>query len=134
MNCPRCNSSLSKEVINDMNASIEIDACNSCGGKWFDKGELTEIEKLVEPTFIEIRKIPKRKEQYAALSCPSCSNMQLLEKVEHPRDHKVIIDYCPSCKGIWLDKGELEAIKEENWFSILGKAFKWLIGYEPESI
>ena len=130
MNCPRCKTTLNTEKVRDINTSFEADVCNSCGGTWFDKGELSQIDKLVEPTLFEIRKIPNVKEQQEALSCPSCNNLQVLEKAEHPRDHKVIMDYCPSCKGIWLDKGELEAIQKENWLSILGKAFKWLVGFE----
>ncbi|MBI9061197.1 MAG: zf-TFIIB domain-containing protein [Marinilabiliaceae bacterium] len=35
---------------------------------------------------------------------------------------------CPSCKGIWLDKGELEAIRKENWLITLKKIGQWLAG------
>jgi uncharacterized protein len=38
--------------------------------------------------------------------CPVCDNVQMKE-VE--RDN-VLIDICPSCKGVWLDRGELEKI------------------------
>lgn len=127
MNCPRCKTTLSKEAINDVNISFEVDVCKSCGGIWFDEGELSQIEKIIEPTTLEIRHIPNKDEQFKSLQCPSCNNVQLLQKAEHPRDKKVIIDYCPSCKGIWLDKGELEAIQKENWIITVGRIFKWLI-------
>jgi Zn-finger nucleic acid-binding protein len=41
------------------------------------------------------------------MNCPVCS-MQLLmsEKLS------VEIDYCPKCRGIWLDRGELDKIIE----------------------
>ncbi len=26
--------------------------------------------------------------------------------------HHVVIDYCPTCEGIWLDKGELEILAQ----------------------
>ena len=46
--------------------------------------------------------------------CPICDNVRMRE-VE--RDN-VLIDICPSCKGVWLDRGELEKIvsglKEER--------------------
>ncbi len=93
-----------------------------------EKGELTRLAKIIEPTLLEIRKIPNQKTQLKALSCPSCDNMQLMRKAEHPRDIKVILDYCPTCHGIWLDKGELTAIQKENWLVTLGKIFKWLLG------
>jgi hypothetical protein len=39
--------------------------------------------------------------------CPKC-NGKLIERTF--RD--VVIDECSGCKGIWLDKGELEALTE----------------------
>lgn len=37
--------------------------------------------------------------------CPRC-NGELIEAVKHG----VVIDHCPSCGGIWLDKGEMAKI------------------------
>jgi len=127
MNCPRCLTSLNIKTIKDINSSIEIDECASCGGVWFDKDELSQIETIIEPTLLEIRKIPLKKEQYKKIHCPSCNNGPRLEKAIHPRDKKVVIDYCPYCKGIWLDKGELEAIQKENWLLTIGKLFRRLV-------
>ncbi len=40
-----------------------------------------------------------------ALKCPNCSgNMQEVQR------HGVHIDYCPVCKGVWLDRGEINKI------------------------
>ena len=128
MDCPRCKTPLSIEQLNELRVYFEIDTCKNCCGIWFDKGELSKIEKVIEPTFIEIKRIPEESEQLEVLYCPSCSNHPRLEKAEHPRDRKVIFDYCPLCNGIWLDKGELEAIQKENWIITIGKIFKWLIG------
>ncbi|MFL6422333.1 MAG: zf-TFIIB domain-containing protein [Nitrososphaeraceae archaeon] len=37
------------------------------------------------------------------MKCPNCSTqMQLMQRYE------VDIDYCPSCKGAWLDRGEID--------------------------
>lgn len=41
------------------------------------------------------------------LLCPACQ--ELLVPVD--RDG-VEIDYCPSCRGVWLDRGELDKILE----------------------
>ena len=39
------------------------------------------------------------------LQCPNCSaEMQLMQKYE------VDIDYCPICKGVWLNRGEIDKI------------------------
>lgn len=41
------------------------------------------------------------------LMCPNCnSSMQSLKRAE------VEFDMCPSCRGVWLDRGELEKILE----------------------
>ena len=42
------------------------------------------------------------------MKCPVCENVELLlaerERVE--------IDYCPTCRGVWLDRGELDKVIE----------------------
>ncbi len=57
-------------------------------------------------------------------TCPDCQvNILMGRETERtcPADgatlvkttsNEIIIDECPVCKGIWLDAGELEAIKE----------------------
>lgn len=42
------------------------------------------------------------------MNCPRCGSVQLLER---ERDG-VRVDGCPDCRGIWLDRGELERIVE----------------------
>ena len=128
MECPRCKSQLSYETIKDLKITFEVDVCHNCGGMWFDQGELARIDKIIQPTLVEIRKIPRESVQLKALYCPSCNDHPLMEKAEHPRDSKVIFDFCPECKGVWLDKGELEAIQKESWLITMGKIFKWLMG------
>ncbi|OAJ33032.1 zf-TFIIB domain-containing protein [Piscirickettsia salmonis] len=41
--------------------------------------------------------------------CPLCKTtpLQLSER------HQVEIDYCPTCRGVWLDRGELDKIIEQ---------------------
>lgn len=43
------------------------------------------------------------------MNCPSC-NETLLMSVRN----QVEIDYCPKCRGIWLDRGELDKIIEQS--------------------
>jgi hypothetical protein len=130
MNCPRCNLELTNKIILDFKYFLNIDYCCSCGGIWLENSELTRLEKTVEPTFFEIRKIPEMQEQMQTLNCPSCEVSQVLQKAHHLRDNHVIIDLCPVCKGVWLDTGEIEAIRKENWLFIIGKFFKWLVAKE----
>jgi uncharacterized protein len=51
----------------------------------------------------------RTQDQVAAMACPVCrvplamSDRQGIE-----------IDYCPQCRGVWLDRGELDKIIERN--------------------
>jgi uncharacterized protein len=134
MICPRCKNELNKRTMMDFKYFINVDHCSSCGGIWFDNGELARLEKTIEPKFVEFRTIPDQHDQMDILSCPYCNVRQVLQKAEHPRDKKVIIDYCPECKGIWLDGGELKAIREENWMITLGRFFNWLVSKEQSQV
>ena len=43
------------------------------------------------------------------MQCPSCSStLNIAERAG------VEIDYCPNCRGIWLDRGELDKIIERT--------------------
>jgi Zn-finger nucleic acid-binding protein len=41
--------------------------------------------------------------------CPRCSTSLLMSNTKG-----VEIDYCPECKGVWLDRGELDKIVERS--------------------
>ncbi len=127
MLCPRCDAELQEQTIKDLFTSIQVDCCPSCGGTWFDKGELNQLENIMEVSIVEIRKIPNKNSQLEKLKCPCCNLHPTLSKSEHFRDKNVIIDHCEVCQGIWLDKGELEAIQKDNLIASLGKIFKLLV-------
>ncbi len=44
----------------------------------------------------------------AIMKCPVCKDTTLLMAEKHG----IEIDYCPECRGIWLDRGELDKIIE----------------------
>ncbi len=41
------------------------------------------------------------------MKCPHCDQLLLITE-----RHNVEIDYCPSCRGVWLDKGELDKLMD----------------------
>ncbi len=41
------------------------------------------------------------------MKCPNCNETLLMTQ-----RNNVEIDYCPNCRGIWLDKGELDKLLE----------------------
>lgn len=48
-------------------------------------------------------------EAVAAMSCPICkTGLTLSERAG------IEIDYCPTCRGVWLDRGEIDKIVERS--------------------
>jgi Zn-finger nucleic acid-binding protein len=45
-----------------------------------------------------------------AMKCPKCKNVGLKPTIVKNTD--VELDYCPDCKGLWLDGGEFEQISQ----------------------
>ena len=43
------------------------------------------------------------------MNCPSCNETLLMTEWQG-----IEIDYCPKCRGVWLDKGELDKIIEKS--------------------
>ncbi len=44
------------------------------------------------------------------MKCPTCADVTLVMA-----DRQGIeIDYCPQCRGVWLDRGELDKLIERN--------------------
>ena len=44
------------------------------------------------------------------MKCPVCKDVNLVMSERQG----VEIDYCPSCRGVWLDRGELDKIIEKS--------------------
>ena len=42
------------------------------------------------------------------MKCPKC-NSDLIPAIRH----KINVNYCPTCKGMWLDRQELEQLEDE---------------------
>lgn len=44
------------------------------------------------------------------MQCPVCKEVQLVMAERQT----IEIDYCPQCRGVWLDRGELDKIIERS--------------------
>jgi hypothetical protein len=44
------------------------------------------------------------------MKCPACTTADLLMSERQG----IEIDYCPQCRGVWLDRGELDKIVERS--------------------
>src|SRR4029077_807756 len=61
--------------------------------------------ELIEGMKAEFQKVEAAKRGAQIGNCPKCPG-----KLESYKFMKFVLDRCKSCEGIWLDKGELEAI------------------------
>jgi Zn-finger nucleic acid-binding protein len=116
MNCPHDRTPLESR---DYEASIQVDECSSCGGRFLDQGELSKIQETVERDYSDrLKNLPDLvgSAHAAALAsskppieCPKCS--VAMERREHGYTSQILVDVCPQCRGVWLDRGELEALE-----------------------
>lgn len=51
----------------------------------------------------------------AVMSCPTCNVALVMSERQG-----IEIDYCPQCRGIWLDRGELDKIIERSAAPVQG--------------
>ena len=42
------------------------------------------------------------------MKCPNCESLLVMSERQG-----IEIDYCPNCRGVWLDRGELDKIIEK---------------------
>jgi Zn-finger nucleic acid-binding protein len=52
------------------------------------------------------------------MNCPACKNPMVILEL-----NQVEIDYCTNCKGIWLDRGELDLIFSPEDKKEIAKSF-----------
>lgn len=121
MKCPCCNVELKSKMIQD----IEVDECNDCKGIWFEDDELRKAKDSTDKDLNWIDfEIWKHKDKFKVSSrnvaCPQCN--QTLVAIDYA-DTGVEIDYCPNCKGTWLDKGEFKKIIDVLTDELLTKTF-----------
>jgi Zn-finger nucleic acid-binding protein len=107
MICPVCKSNM---IVVERN-HIELDHCGTCGGSWFDSGE---IELLLASlgvtdcgTFLsDLMANVTAKTAEKARRCPVCS--QKMRKSNIGEQPKVLVDVCRRGDGVWFDGGELD--------------------------
>lgn len=105
MNCPKCKDT----PIHEMRIEgVDVDLCSSCLGIWFDKDELAFMAELpVDVPNFSVLRDAARPTEYL---CPRCG--EKLEEICFMEVEDLLIDRCPTCQGIWLDKGELPKIEK----------------------
>jgi Zn-finger nucleic acid-binding protein len=108
MLCPKCNEQMEIQVIE----GADIDVCTKCKGVWFDQDEMRQAKDQLEPDLnwmdFEIWKhTDKFKMSSTPVICPKCNDGMVTLDYDQTG---VMVDYCPQCRGVWLDGGEFKKI------------------------
>jgi Zn-finger nucleic acid-binding protein len=126
LNCPRCDLPLYDTTVGG-GLSARAKQCSQCEGHWLAQDVLDEVSRHVEVKWWETRHLPPEEVQRVPLRCPACGIPTVMRKVQNPRDENVVMDVCPSCKGVWLHGGELQAIREKGAFAALADLVRFLL-------
>jgi Zn-finger nucleic acid-binding protein len=104
--CPSCRRPM---IVYELDG-VEIDRCLDCGGTWLDSGELEAIARSAGTADPElprtVRDAPAGPK--GARRCPRCARP--LRAIGIGKEKRIELDRCPRCGGLWLDRGELEAV------------------------
>ncbi len=105
MICPICKT----DTLHPLEADgVELDFCTGCKGSWFDEGELAfYVENTTDIPDLEAA-LAAGKPTVSA--CPRCSTP--LVEVRYLPDQDLLLDVCPQCRGIYLDKGEIPRLEQ----------------------
>ncbi len=111
MDCPACSGRLKEVTVGE----IAVDVCeNGCGGIWFDNFELKKVDEKHESAgeqLLDIPRDPNIKVDYSQKRlCPKCENQPMMQHFVSVK-REVEVDECPACGGLWLDYGELGAMR-----------------------
>lgn len=121
MHCPTCGSFL-REILYE---GVTIHTCDNCGGELMGPHAIAHVVNVRDAHFDDdiIEHLRTRKPMYGVpadqpvrrINCPGCRTT--MNVMNYGGDTGVMIDRCPRCFTMWLDRAELEKIQilTENW-------------------
>jgi len=94
---------------------VSVEVCRGgCGGLWFDNYELRKFDEPHEAAGEILLDVPRDEtiqvDDTRKRNCPKCRNVVMMRHF-FSVERRVEIDECPRCAGVWLDFGELGAIR-----------------------
>lgn len=103
LTCPRCSVALKPQRLDDKT----VWSCTSCAGLAINLAALrTDVEQPIVNALWQLA----RKSETTSLPCPSCR--QSLRLIHYAQGTVTLeADLCISCQLVWLDHGELDAIR-----------------------
>lgn len=106
--CPACMNLLNLYTV----FSMEFEGCPKCKGIWLVRDELRRLKNREDTSLRwlneEIENIEKAHGMATNRSCVKCKT-SLMVSVMFGKS-AIVVDWCPTCYGMWLDQGEFEAI------------------------
>ncbi len=106
MNCPKCNSELTKKFYKGM---FEVDSCPNCRGMWLDFNELDKLEDVIFDEDSHKGSLIHFQTQ-TEFPCPHCGLK--LDEFKY-RLYDLRLDTCTEHgHGFWLDAGEDERVMD----------------------
>jgi Zn-finger nucleic acid-binding protein len=108
MICPNDESEMHHvKIVAHYGQPIIVDQCQRCGGIWFDEAELFRAKQgeadRIEMLDADIIRAPSMIEK-SELLCPR-DRAVMLQFVDRYFPQDIILVYCRSCRGIWLNRG-----------------------------
>lgn len=107
--CPACGDTLNLYQI----FSMPFEGCPHCKGIWLFKDELRRLKNKVEHGSMrwlneEIEAIEKSCLISTQRPCVKCKTVNMVSTLFGKSS--LVIDWCPQCHGMWLERGEFESI------------------------
>lgn len=114
MNCPNCQSKFKKVILKShYGVNIELEQCPDCGGIWCDNLEMYRVSpnEALKVDKLDIKKLEEFTLIKKKLICPKCkASLKEFKDTFFPKQIK--LEYCPKCRGLWLNRGELSQFKK----------------------
>lgn len=103
MNCPRCK----KTMVQEKREGEEILVCRNCDGMWLHRHQLNNLlkESGGDVELASINTLP-HDDSRGIIKCRECPDTTMI-KINFLDYSDIVIDRCPSCGSLWLDKNEL---------------------------
>jgi uncharacterized protein len=107
--CPRCGVALVERPHHARWRDVRTDDCPRCGGAFLDRHELARLSGQRAAEHLLALDPRASVSPPSTAACPGCGDA--MEGRTIADGHATAdLDLCPTCHGVWLDAGELDAV------------------------
>jgi Zn-finger nucleic acid-binding protein len=107
MDCPQCHQALTHYDSTEQ-AHVPIYLCGRCNGGFLD---FTDVGEHANRNWSNLDQLDVDvAETLSDIACPKCTVE--MTKVNPHEHNELVLDWCPSGDGIWLDNGELTKLRD----------------------